>query len=237
MIYLSYGMPKSASTFCYQLAESMLRQAGHIREEICKKFLPESFHSAFMTLNHDEIVQIDHYLPFDKILIIKTHAKLSKSINHLLDSGRIKASATFRDPRDAAISLVDAGENDRKLNKFRKFNEINDLEDAFLVYKYAKYNFIQWLTHTNVLKISFNLLALDPIEAALRIRNYLDIDVDVTPIVAKYSENPKKKIWEFNIGKVGRYKEYMSETQKKKFFSEFKDLIFIMNLLDDRFKI
>jgi len=237
MIYLSYGMPKSASSYCYQLTDAMLRAAGHYREMCCKNYLPEKYHKVFLDLNRDEISEIVELVPETEILVIKTHTCLTPVLDNLLRTGKVKASATFRDPRDAAISVLEAGENDRKLKKFRKFNEIHTLNDAFLFYKDIKHCITQWLLHPDVLKISYNLLAFNPLETALKLRDHLQINVDVEAIVKTFSSNLKEKIWEFNVGKSGRYKEYMTDSQKQQFFLEFSDLINLMNTLDNRYPI
>jgi len=237
MIYLSHGLPKSASTFCYQLGNEMLRQTGHVREEICEIYLPVEYHVAFMNFEKDEILQMSDFIPDDKILIVKTHTRLNDSIDRLLKDGKLKATATFRDPRDAAISLLDSGEKDRRLNKNRPFSEIFTLDHAFDYLKKYEEIIIPWLNHPDVLKLSYNLIAQNPIEAARRIRSHLNIDADVTRVIDIYFGISRKRIWEFNVGKIGRYKEYMSEEQQEKFHIEFGNLIALMNTIDDRYMI
>ncbi len=226
-------MPKSASTFCYQLAESMLRQAGHIRDDICKNFLPESLHVAFMVFDNEDIFKIVECIPNDKILIIKTHSKLSNSIDQLLKSGRIKATATFRDVRDAAVSLLDSGEKDRRLKKNRPFSEIWNIEQALDYFKKYEPILTPWLTHPCVLKLSYNLLAEKSMEAAIRIRDYLGIEVNVPNVMDKFSGNLSEKIWEFNVGKIGRYKKYMDEKQIQNSSIMFHDLNQLMDNLEN----
>jgi len=237
MIYLSYGMPKSASTFCYQIANAMLQGAGHSREKICNKYLPPDYHKAFMPLVNDEILDLVELIPESEILIIKTHTHLNKTIDTLLRTGKIKASVTFRDPRDAAISLIDAGESDRNKNLNREFNEIWTIEDAFDYYKKHQSENQQWLKHPQVLKLSYNLLALNPHQAARRIGDYLHIEAEIDPVITDLLTNPDNKIWEYNVGKIGRYKDFMNQDMINRFLLEFKTWIDLMNEVDDQYQI
>jgi len=237
MILLSYGMPKSASTFCYQVENEMLCQVGHIRKEICETYLPVEFHPAFLEFNNNEIIPMSERIPDDKILIVKTHTLLRDPIDRLLKSGKLKATATFRDPRDAAISLLNSGEKDRKQNVKRSFSDLFTIDQAIQILKNYEEILTPWLKHPNVLKLSYNLLSSNPGEAAIRIRDYLQIDADVTPVVEKFSGNLGEKVWEFNVGKAGRYKEYMNDKQIQEYSTHFRDLIDLMNSLDDQYKI
>ncbi len=237
MIYLSYGMPKSASTFCYQIANGMLHAAGHSRETICKKYLPPNYHKAFMPLVNNEILELVELIPESEILIIKTHTSLNETIDSLLRTGRIIASVTYRDPRDAAISLLDAGESDRKKNIKRKFNEIWTIEEAFDFYTKNQAVTKQWLRHPQVLKLSYNMLALNPHIAAQHIGDYLHINVEIDPIITHLLTDPSKKIWEYNVGRIGRYKDFMNQEMIDRFLYEFRELIDLMNETDDRYQI
>ncbi|MBP7461772.1 MAG: sulfotransferase domain-containing protein [Candidatus Delongbacteria bacterium] len=190
-----------------------------------------------MPLVNNEILELVELIPESEILIIKTHTNLNKTIDSLLRTGRIIASVTYRDPRDAAISLLDAGESDRKRNIERKFNEIWTIEQALDFYKNCQADTKQWLRHPKVLKVSYNLLALNPHQAAQRIRDYLHIEADIDPIITNLITNPDKKIWEYNVGKIGRYKDNMNQETIDRFLHEFRELIDLMNETDDRYQI
>ena len=198
-------MPKSASTFAFQLAKDIAE--SHSNQSKLRQLLPQELQCNFQTELDKTIQKIDEVIPDEEIYVIKTHCSLNEEVKALLVKGHAKAMVSYRNPYDIVVSLKDAGERERSkpVEKQRKyFTQIKTYEDALSkipgILKIGEF----WLKYPNILKIPFSRIAKDPLTAAQEIADYMGVSTaNLSQIVESYVLN-KKSIGEFNIGKEGR---------------------------------
>ena len=113
--YLSFGTPKSGSTLAFQLTKTMLEMAGIPQPRIANdaiksvggvNYVDRLDGSAYDDL-HQAVGAQAH------LIAIKTHSRLFPRIEKLLASGKLIGHAVCRDPRDMALSMLDAAREGR----------------------------------------------------------------------------------------------------------------------------
>ena len=125
-------LPKSASTFCWQLTVDIAQAAGHDQAALSKAFLPprtryrlRSFVGAgFYSRSRRRAPQRISFWSSRRI------ALLSADIQFLIDQGLVRASCTFRDPRDAAVAVHDGAPVDRVVNAHTELCDVRSMAEA-----------------------------------------------------------------------------------------------------------
>ena len=232
MIVICYGMPKSASTFTFQLSTDI----AYIHDDQWQlnKKLPEELQSTFIAENLSQVIsKIHKYIKNDQLYVIKTHCPLNDTLVKMIQEGNVKAIVSIRDPYDIVVSLKDAGDNERQkeLSKQRQyFAEIKSYEDALKLIPAILKDASSWLKYSGSgkLDIPFYKIAREPLLAAREIARHIGVDADVSNIVDSYISN-KQSIIEFNVGEIGRGKQLflLAETnQIKKDMDKFIETYF-----------
>jgi hypothetical protein len=230
MIYLSYGLPKSASTFSFYLAKAVAEAAGHDQQQI-RNALPESLRGYYLSLEASSLDELVDRVTAPKFLVAKTHAPLTPEIERHLDAGTAIASVSFRDPRDVAVALLDAGVNERrKANGREAFRRINGLEDTLAPMREHLSYLQAWLRRDDVLRLPFDLLAERPLVAAARIAAQMGLDVD-SQSIGEHLFHARGQIPEYNVGKKGRYRQVMTAAEQASFTAEFQPEIAMIEML------
>jgi len=210
MLYICYGMPKSASTFAFQLARDFARTVSS--QEELKARMPEDLKHPFLGDMKESLRRVSQCIPQYEIYVVKTHAPMSDRLKPMLTQGDVKAFATFRNPYDIVVSLKDAGETERHKEKERQrewFTNIKTYEDALQHLPPILNAASDWLQRPDVLKLSFSAIKNQALSVAKQIAAHMGItDLDVDAFVKKYLSK-KELIGEYNVGAEGRgYKEF-----------------------------
>jgi hypothetical protein len=214
LLFISYGLPKSASTFCWQLTADIAEAAGNDQTALGDTFLPpDTIGDAYLALEEVSIPAIAAALPKGNLLVVKTHSRLDVEIGLLIDEGLVQASCTFRDPRDAALAVHDRAPLDRAGHARRDFGDVFSVTEAIDLIADNIPVAYSWLASDDrVLKMPFDLLALDAVAAARRLASWLGVEVDVAALVEPYRIG-QKEIFEFNQGLRGRHRECMTSAE------------------------
>ena len=218
MIILSYGMPKSASSFIWRLTYDILEMAGHDQRIIKQAYLNEQQSVNFQNLNDDELEIFVKLIPRDQLYLIKTHSRLHTVIERAIDEGKAIATATYRDPLDMIISFLDTGVSERKkpMDQQRKyFADIETLEDAIRQVDNHVGTGERWLNKSHVENIYYKDIMLSPHIVARRISKVVGVEVDSDAVCNKYLSD-KSKIIEFNVGGIERWRGVFSESEEKR---------------------
>jgi hypothetical protein len=156
-----------------------------------------------------------------KLLVVKTHAPLTPEIERHLDAGTAIASVSFRDPRDVAVSLLEAGVNERRRTNGREvFCRIHSLEDTLEPMREHLPYLRAWLRRDDVLHLPFDLLVEWPHAAAARIASQMSLEVDSQSIGERLFRS-RDQVPEYNVGKKGRYRQVMTVAEQATFTAEF----------------
>lgn len=223
MLYISYGQPKSASTFVTQLIDGIIgTQTGISSQAVREKFLPERLWHHYQELNGDQFSQINSLIPPKAATYFKSHLPPDNIIKRMVEANLICACASFRDPRDIALSILDAAARDRA----------NGTDRPFFTSKYSIGDTLkpiarqidilrQWLEIDNVLLIPYKMIANNAYFVARSISNQLGYhDLRLDHVVDTFLSD-KSNIAEFNKGVEDRYKTEMSEDDLNLFSEKF----------------
>ena len=207
MIYICYGIPKSASTFAFTLANEIA--AARSDQGALRDSLPSDLRGAYHENLNEKLPRFLSLIPEDEILVIKTHQRMTYDIRRFIQEGKCKAQISIRDPYDIAMSLHDAGIRERSLpegEQRRAFTSIESLDDALERLWVLLNDGETWLSvaaELNIPIIDFEQIRNRPYRVARKIGNNIGVNADVDAIVYKYVSD-KSRIGEFNKGESGR---------------------------------
>jgi hypothetical protein len=224
MIFMCYGMQKSASSFAWQIVKDLAEIVGdkqlalrlHYIEDIDRRI---GFQNIF------NIEQFDYFndrIPQNKIMVIKSHSPLSKKLADHISAKGGGAIATYRDPLDIAVSLLDVGvaERIKPIDKQRPgFSGVVTLKDAVNRLPESIETAESWLANDFIEHILYEKLCYETRIAVNQIMKvFLNAGVDITNdqienVLSKYSGSSNAIIPEFNVGGVGRYKAVMTQEE------------------------
>ncbi len=209
VLFICYGMPKSASSFTYKLATSVA--CINTDQMKLQNLLPDKLKAQFIARHLEKTLQdINNYIPNNEdIYVIKTHCPLDRKVQRMLADGTAKAIVSYRDPYDIVVSLKDAGERERnkELHLQRQyFSQIQSYEDALDKLPYIIETAETWLNYEGILPVSFSKVTNQPLAVVKDIAEYLEIIIThqkAVEIVEFYTSN-RSLIPEFNVGIEGR---------------------------------
>lgn len=223
-IYFSYGMTKSASSFVYQLEEQIIKLSKYnlarVPREIRGNKAPENY---VEPITDQKVQEILDWLPENTVTVIKTHGAPSQLACDLVNQGKAFASATYRDPRDIAISLVDHGRRSREKGIADFANFVQPI-DALPEIKNQLKRLDPWLKLSGCTAFSYDAIRNTPDKVVKTILDQIGLhDVSVADVMAPFED--KNKIIHYNVGSAGRYSEAMTQDEVEKFDLEFKDFL------------
>lgn len=223
-IYFSYGMTKSASSFVYQLEEQIFKLSNYDLMKVPSKIrgnrAPENY---VEPITDEKIQEILNWLPENAVTVIKTHGAPSKLACELVNQGKAFASATFRDPRDIAVSLSDHGARSREKG-IADFASFVRPIDALPEIKNQLNRLNPWLKLSGCQSFSYDLIRSKPEAVVSAVFEQVGLkDVSVEDVLLPFQD--RTKIIHYNVGNAGRYKDNMTEEEVLKFASEFDWLL------------
>lgn len=224
-IYFSYGMTKSASSFVYQLQEQIVDLSNYDLVKIPTEIRGNNARENYLEpITDEKIQQILEWLPDNSITVIKTHGAPSKLALELISSGKAFASATFRDPREIAISLTEHGQRsrDKGIPDFANFIKPTDPIPEIKIQ--IEKRFKPWMNNEACITLNYKLIKESPITVAKMLLDQMNIkNVNVEDVLAPFED--KTKIIHFNKGESGRFNNLMTEDEINMFKSQFKEFI------------
>ena len=180
MIVLSYGMLKSGSTLAFELCKSILVNRGFAQRRLPDGLILKKIHSInfFEEITLAALEKALEEVRPTEFIAIKTHAGLRPPELHLIEDavaeGRMKVQVNLRDPREMALSLVDAGANARA--KMRQaFSEIVQLADAVRIVERQLSVCRTWGSIRGVMYSHYNEVAFDTPAAVRQMCDYLGL--------------------------------------------------------------
>ena len=138
MIIICHGMAKSASSFATQITLGLARSYCTNGERGIRDLRSYLATTNGLFLNDDadldsliELIHNDIGSSDETIIVIKLHRACSPYVASLIESGKVSALSTYRDPRDIALSLIDAARMDeeKKKDRFTKYKSVDDTFD------------------------------------------------------------------------------------------------------------
>jgi hypothetical protein len=208
MIYVSFGMLKSASTLAYQLTEEILRQAGRRPISLGRPLRPAmSVTNYFDDIDEDLIKRVEDQAK-GRDVVLKTHQRPGPGLTKLIEKGEVLASATFRDPREIALSMVDHGERSRRW-AIPEFSECATVLDCCPSIDNQVETLRIWNSMGCVELIPFNTVCFDMTAVITRLAQQMGVMVNSAAVARVFAK--KWMIGQFNRGVADRFHEMPSE--------------------------
>lgn len=218
-ITISYGMPKSASTFAWMLLKDFLITAGRsvvtLSNEAKGNRSIEDYvtdvDSARLSIIKDEASGGD--------VVLKTHSisNLFSDCTNVFPDSYIFVQ--HRDPREIVLSLIDHGNRSRERG-IQDFAECLDVDSSLLVVDHAMNSFFSWASKPNAHLISYEQLCFNTKGTILRLKKIYGIDnVDAEKLISKYGD--KSLIIQFNKGVRNRWENEMSDADSMKILDRY----------------
>jgi len=227
-IFISFGIPKSASSFLCQLAigvmEKLIIERGLVGKDATSLFpgitgaYPGFIYadSVLDTLGLprtgaglDELVKrlVEDMADSNEVIVIKTHQAAGPFTQRAIADGIVSACASIRHPADAMLSLGDHWTRDGKevtgIEQFMGANRTDEIESRLLT----------WEEVPQLQIFDFTDLVQFPYAVAQRIGGLLEYDGPLRSVVDQLLDNPKR-IWQFNQGSLDRSKAELTAEQR-----------------------
>jgi len=220
---LSAGMPRAGSAWLYHLTRDLWIGAGgdDIRE-LRDKYPLE-------TVITEKNQNIDNFtlrktllilLPFlmGKSFTLKIHFAPMPLGRLLLRMNWIRPTYIYRDPRDALLSAYEYGRRVEKTGRVNAFSHLDTIEKAVdFMTKYMK-DWTTWMHLAQPAIFRYEDLLTDYDTQADRLVAFLGLDHEHPKICAAVMKNrprdaAKKEGGHYNKGRIGRFRNALSEDQ------------------------
>jgi hypothetical protein len=131
----------------------------------------------------------------------------------MVNKGRALVHATYRDPRDMALSMMDHGQRNREAGK-AAFTEITNFDAARDNIDSQIDSLTQWLIRPNCLPLFYDDLAFDKETTTRKILAHLHLELSANK-VANFVD--KKRFTQRNKGIRRRFRSEMSYAERRRF--------------------
>lgn len=228
MIIICYGMPKSASTFAFQLARDIANT--HTSINTVRQKLPEDLDKLFFQELYPVLPRLQRSIKSEELYVIKTHCFPDAQTLSMIRQGLAKVIISIRDPYDIIVSHKEAGDIERKkaLADQRSFAKLHTYEDIFSIIPKKLLIASSWIEQLDKkLVIKFSDIKNTPQTVAMNIAKFIGVDKKyVNEVLDKYLVEGKR-IVEFNKGIEGRGRKEINvpiPSELKGFMDEFCSL-------------
>jgi len=224
-LILSVGMPRAGTGWFHNITKTLVIAAGGIEAtKIRKKYhlsrLLTEVNCNIGTISSYRILPVLVPLILEPNYVIKLHGGRRPLADKLIASGLIKTTYIYRDPRDAALSIYEYGQealtNPTSSNDFAHIRTI----EAAVEYISPYINIARgWISSSQTFSIKYEDLFYNFDGIILDLIDFLNINIDsknAINLIAHLKPGmniEKRKFTHFKKGKIGRYKEHFSEDQ------------------------
>ena len=216
-------MTKSASTLAYRLLWLTLEDAGFPQPKLPASIVDEMHsvnfigHLSDAQLNELWAIAEDRNYP----VVVKTHSSPDSGMIDMLHDGRAIGSATYRDPRDIALSMLDHGKKARRKGHWA-FKEYVELDDTLPSIRGQLTCLEKWLKLPNIMPLRYEDVAFNKVGTVKSYMSQLGISRRAGPIAKQTNKN---KYIQFNKGIHNRYLTEMPTADSQRIAGEFAPLI------------
>jgi hypothetical protein len=231
MLVLCYGMQKSGSTLAFELTCGILTSAGFAQDFIRNDLHdpdPESGKTPRNYIEHIDEESIREFIDIigpNRRIAIKTHATFPDDLFSFLEKKQADRSlqvvASYRDPRDICLSLLDAGEKSRRTGK-GAFGDFETLDGVTDYVKGRIARFRKWASLHGSLRLNYDTVAYKPNDAIDALETALNVKSDRAQVLKHtFDEAFTHK----NKAKRNRHQSELTPAQTKKLTTEFRRFI------------
>lgn len=218
-IIISYGMPKSASTFAWMLLKDLMNLGG-------RQVVSLSSEAKGNQSIEDYVLEADA-ARLERIrlecgagnVVVKTHSAETAFSDVALFFEAPIVFVQHRDPREIVLSLIDHGARSRSLG-INDFAECRDVNSSLLTIDHAMNALFSWIEKRAAHVVSYNDLCFDTEVAIERIKTVLNVNVSTKDIMSRFSE--RSSIIQFNKGIRDRWKHELSHDDSQRIVARYK---------------
>jgi len=227
MIILSVGMPRAGSGWHYNLVHDLMATTGcddarDIRTKYGLQNILTEVNCNIGVLSARRLIMVARPALLGHTFVIKAHSGPTVWVRTLIQSGLIRATYIYRDPRDAMLSAFDYGkrvlEKQGRPNAFSHLTDFHKTMDFFSEYVH---DWEKWMRVPGVLKSRYEDLLQNYNHETQRLVQFLDVnpaDETVKVVLEKYrpaGQTQTQQGTHFFKGQIGRFRErYSLEEQK-----------------------
>jgi hypothetical protein len=226
MLVICYGMAKSGSTLTFEMVKGVLNGAGHDQKKVQSSGLkPKGGGNYIAELTRESVLDIIESIGSDHIVAAKTHMIFADDMFDWMEGmqaqRKLQVVASYRDPRDICISLLDHGKRSRKEGK-DSFAHIHDLNRAAVLVSKAIPKFQKWASLKGSLRLYFETVAFSPDDAIAAIETSLGVSTNHDAVKRHAFED---SFTQKNKAQKSRFEEELDSSQKKELQERFGEFI------------
>jgi hypothetical protein len=210
MIYICFGMTKSASTSLYQLTEQTFRAGGRDPARLPPPLRPRGAAENYFDDIDPQLLDEAAKAAGGRDLVLKTHQGLHPHVARRIEAGDVLASVSIRDPREVALSMVDHGRRSARRG-LTEFTECRTARDAWPSLDNQLANLGRWSALKAVQVFRYNETCFETASVVSRIAAQTGVAVDTSAVLAPFRN--KRRIGQFNRGAPLRYREMPADEQ------------------------
>jgi hypothetical protein len=193
MLVICYGMAKSGSTLAFEMVRGILMSVGQSQSRVSCSGVSATARGNFMkTADRTSIGNLLDYAGSSRILAVKSHHvfpdEMFAWLEELQANRQLQVIASYRDPRDVCLSLIDAGSRARQ-NGRRGFAKIDGLPQAIRQVQKSSQNFRKWAAIRGTLRLSYETVAFSPDAAITAAEQVLGVKADRPKVMKHAFEN------------------------------------------------
>lgn len=217
MIILTYGQPKSASTYLAELARRACAIAGSNQNDLRASHLDgrPGVSGGFWAGGLNGLAKVAADLAPEDRLAIKTHSPPPRDLSELVAQGQLRILISYRHPGDAALSMFEAGEAIRaeggdRQPAFASLTTHRAAIDAAVAH--VRNTLLPWLRSGQGDAFPFDVLVNEPDKVLSQIAAAVGIGVDalMADRAIRNLVSGRKRVYNFNTGQSGRYRDAFS---------------------------
>jgi len=182
LLYFSYGMTKTGSTLAFQLVRTALDLCGFPQDRVPLDVVNPVLKRNFV--NHISDRQLHELKEEAKKrgypIVLKTHMRPDPGVVEMMQTGEAVAHASYRDPRDMALSMLDHAEKSRNEGE-ENFAELSSLPQVLENIRHQHDSLTAWLRLPGTMPLYFEDIAFNTVQTAKRILTRLNLNID--PVV------------------------------------------------------
>jgi hypothetical protein len=226
MLVICYGMAKSGSTLAFELTKGVLSAAGHDQGKVKSDGLKKRRGGNYIAeLTRESLVDIVDAIEPGRIVAAKTHKCFEDEefswVEEFQVQRKIQIVASYRDPRDMCLSLVDHGARSREKGQ-ESYANIEDLDDAARLIANAIPKFRRWAALSGSLRLYYDTVAFSPDAAIEALENVLGVTCDHEEVKKHAFED---SFTQRNKAQKMRFESEMSDAEKSDMQRRFGEFI------------
>ena len=229
-VVFSYGMTKSGSTLAFELARTALELSG-----FPQPLLPRDATGTVRKINFAGHLDDGHISVLGEAVrdighpvVIKTHTRPDPCVIGMIDRDDAIVQASYRDPREMALSMIDHGNRSRAAGK-PAFANIETLDDAKRDISSQIDSLTQWLYRPNCLPLYYEDVSFRSLGTTRQILRQLQLDIPAEKVLNYVL---RKRFIQLNLGIKRRFQGQMAEVDQRVFRQTYR--LFYQHLIRDR---